>query len=441
MISCLPTIANALQAMRAGDLTSEELIDFCLSRIELYEPAIQAWVVVDAAGARQAARRLDQLGRQGSWLGPLHGIPVGIKDIIDVEGFPTRAGSTLSDPRPAAHDALHVRQLRAAGAVILGKTVTTEFACFHPAKTKNPWRAGHTPGGSSSGSAAAVASQMCMAAIGTQTGGSILRPASYCGVVGFKPTRAAVALDGVVPVSPHLDHAGPIARTVDDVVQVYAALTGPPAAASVRIDFPDQPPLLRCIEQYFFAGAAAACGSVVRAAVERLWCRGSAPPLSIPDSFADVHVMHRRIMYVDAAEYHERAFRLNRADFSTTMANMLQEGISIPGVEYARALRHQNRFSEDIRGCFEEQNHFAATPATPTAAPPSLETTGDPSFNSPWTYAGVPAVTLPCGLDEVGMPIGLQLIGGPHRDEDLLRAAAWCETRLGLKLQPSMTGY
>ena len=180
----LPSIPEAVRLIAAGELTPLQIVDFCLARIEAAEPEIQAWVTVDAEGARREAERLGRLDQPA---GPLHGMPLGVKDIIDAEGFATRAGSPLMSDDPIDADAPVVRRLRAAGAIILGKTVTTEFACFDPPPTRNPWNTNCTPGGSSSGSAAAVARQMCMAAVGSQTGGSITRPASFCGVAGMKP--------------------------------------------------------------------------------------------------------------------------------------------------------------------------------------------------------------------------------------------------------------
>ena len=210
MIPLLPSVAKSVEQIRSGELDPQELVEFHLQRIRRFEDRVHAWARVDADGARREAEKAARRARDGRPLGALHGIPLGIKDIIDVQAMPTRAGSPLREKHVAPRDAGLVARLRRAGAIFLGKTVTTEFACFDPPPTRNPWNLAHTPGGSSSGSAAAVAVGMCSAAVGTQTGGSIVRPASYCGVAGFKPTSGHVSLDGVVPVSPHLDHAGPL---------------------------------------------------------------------------------------------------------------------------------------------------------------------------------------------------------------------------------------
>src|SRR5688572_20494240 len=220
----LPSIAKAARDMHTGELTPVDLVEHCLARIDELDSQIQAWVMVDRAGARKEAERLTKLAADDDWLGPLHGIPVGIKDIIDVAGWPTKCGSPLRANHVAQRDAAVVTALRNAGAILLGKTVTTEWACFDPPPTRNPWNIEHTPGGSSSGSAAAVAADMCLAALGTQTGGSIIRPAAYCGVAGLKPGYGELPMEGIAPLTLHLDHVGPIARRVSDLYVVWQAL-------------------------------------------------------------------------------------------------------------------------------------------------------------------------------------------------------------------------
>ena len=219
-------LTEAAAAIQRKMVSPLELVEDCLNRIARFEPRLSAWVVVDADAARDAARRMTGELAQGTTRGPLHGIPVAIKDIVDVAGFPTRAGSNLTDPEMVSEDATVVARLRRAGAIILGKTVTTEFACFDPSPTRNPWNLAHTPGGSSSGSAAAVATGMCAGAIASQTGGSITRPASYCGIAGVKPTFGRVSRGGVTPVSFHLDHVGVMARSAADCAALLATIAG-----------------------------------------------------------------------------------------------------------------------------------------------------------------------------------------------------------------------
>ncbi len=234
------TIVEAAWALRQGAIRPLDLVESCLEQIQRYDRQVQAWVLVDESGARQAAVSAQQELEHGLDRGPLHGIPVGIKDIFDVAGWPTKAGSPLREGHRAHQDAPLVAALRQAGAILLGKTVTVEFACFDPSPTRNPWspRLSHTPGGSSSGSAAAVAIGMCLGALGTQTGGSLVRPAAYCGIATLKPTFGQLPLDGVVPVSWHLDHAGPMARCVEDLWLMYQVLRTASAGETAGSGFP-----------------------------------------------------------------------------------------------------------------------------------------------------------------------------------------------------------
>src|SRR6516162_5434325 len=218
------TIHEAAAAIRERSLSAVDLLETCLQRIEQTEPRLRAWVLVDRERARGEAEARDREARRGEWRGPLHGIPLGIKDIIDVFDWPTAAGSRLWAGSVARQDATVVRRLRAAGAVLVGKTVTTQYASFDPPPTRNPWNFSRTPGGSSSGSAAAVATGMCLGALGSQTGGSITRPASYCGVAGCKPTFGRISCNGVVPLAPSMDHPGPIAPCVEDLAIMLRAM-------------------------------------------------------------------------------------------------------------------------------------------------------------------------------------------------------------------------
>ena len=456
MISSLPTIAKAAEQIRAGEISPLDLVEFCLLRIEQYDDCIQAWVLVDADGAREEAKRQAKMLGDGLDPGPLTGIPIGIKDIIDVSGWPTKAGSPLRADHLATKDAPLVRQLRDAGAIILGKTVTTQFASFDPPPTRNPWNVNHTPGGSSSGSAAAVALEMCMAAIGSQTGGSIIRPASYCGVAGLKPTFGHVSLDGVVPLSEHLDHAGPIARHVSDLLSVYAAIRSFTAgwqAGDVIDSFGIQtsqpcgfenlgseplPRRFHVIETYFMEQATADVVSTTRLALTKIQDAWSAErAIELPASFADVHAQHYRIMAYGAAEYHQRDYEANPTAYAPNISKLIQAGFNTSREQYLAALDHQRQFQADVEAMLSDGS-IAVMPSTSTTAPASLDTTGDPMFNSPWSHAGVPSITIPCGISGDGMPCGLQLVGQRNSEARLLQAAAWCEERIGFQDRPTM---
>lgn len=466
MISSLPTIAKAAEKIRSGEITPIDLVEFCLARIDRFDDQIHAWVMVDRAGALKQAAEQTELLRQGVDSGPLTGIPIGIKDIIDVAGWPTKAGSPLREDHVAEADAQLVAFLRQAGAIILGKTVTTQFACFDPPPTRNPWNLQHTPGGSSSGSAAAVASEMCMAAIGTQTGGSIIRPASYCGVAGFKPTFGHISLDGVVPVSKSLDHAGPIARCVSDLAAMYAVAVGsdialgrspvsipcidvmhsrqlPPgmkAALAMPKFWHEEPaqPALHIIDGFYFDQASPEVCSVVRPVIHKLQTAWSEEAcIRLPASFGDLHVNHYRIMAYEAADYHRQAYAANPSAYGENISKLLDDGTRASREDYLAALEHKAEFASEFEASLGE-SWLGLTPSTNTTAPASLETTGDPKFNSPWSYAGVPAITIPCGIASDGMPCGLQLVGPRNSDARLLQAAAWCEKQLGLGLRPTI---
>jgi len=391
----LPGISEAVELIRQQNLRPLELVEHCLSRIEQLEDRVHAWVRLDQQGARREAERLGEMARRGEILGPLHGIPIAIKDIVDVEGWPTEAGSSLLKDRVAEKDATLVSQLRANGAIILGKTVTTEFAFLDPGPTRNPWHLEHTPGGSSSGSAAGVAAEMCMAAVGSQTGGSIIRPASYCGVAGLKPTFGKVDTAGVVPVSHHLDHVGPIARTASDLSVMLSAMTGncdspEPLAPAV------EPPVLHVIDDFFMQKADPVVCQMTRAAYDEL--RGAGAELrtmNLPASFAQVQLMHTCIMAVDAAEMHRPAFSRHADAYGPMISALIEDGLSIPAVDYATALRHQTAFRSEMETIFRD-GLIALTPATVTPAPVGCESTGDlPSARVLGKFAPTYAAQIP----------------------------------------------
>lgn len=433
--------------MRQGRLSPMDLVEQCLARIEATEPRVRAWVLVDDAGARQAARQAAEELARGHDRGPLHGIPCGIKDIVDVAGWPTLAGSSTRGGQAALHDATVVARLRHAGAVVLGKTVTTEFAGFDPPPTKNPWRLDRTPGGSSSGSAAAVALGGCLAAIGSQTGGSITRPASFCGVAGCKPTFGRVSTQGVVPFSRHLDHVGPLARSVSDLAAMLDIIAGYDLADAATIDAPAggylaachgaATPRLAVVHDPFFALGEGTISRVTRAAEDRLRGAGAAlGAVSFPAAFAAVSLHHRRMVAVEAAEYHEEAFRHQREKYGPQISSVIEDGFQTGAIDYARSLVHRRQLARTLLACFADYDALL-TPATTTTAP-GLETTGDPKFNAPWSYVGYPTVSIPCGLADDGLPVALQLIGRPFDEARLFQAAAWCERVLAFDERPRL---
>lgn len=438
MLPKLPTIEEAARLMRAKELTPLDLVEHCLGRIAQFEDRIHAWVLVDEEGARKEAKEYTEWFHNGVDTMPLLGIPIGVKDIIDVEGMPTKCGSRVrANASPASRDSEVVKALRDEGAIILGKTVTTDYASFDPPPTRNPWNLDHTPGGSSSGSAAAVAAEMCMAAIGTQTGGSIIRPASYCGVVGFKPYCYESFFDGVYPFTLHLDHVGPIARTVKDgeiVAWAFHNISTPPPRNS-----PFSPFHLATFDEPLREECSPEVWESFQAAVNRLAAANARIiKLGSPPGYDKVHVMHRRIMAAEAATLHREQFSANRDLYSAIIRGLIEEGMAVSVTDYAEALMHRKTHLPQVQRWMSRDDrrliHGVLMPSTPTSAP-LANTTGDPKFNSPWSYFGFPALTVPIGLTRDGLPVGLQIVS--VNTADLLEIGAFCEKHFdGVKRPP-----
>ena len=429
------SILDAARELRSGTLTPLDLLGQCLDQIHKHEDAIHAWALVDEAGARRTAIERTREATLGQWRGPLHGIPVGIKDIIDVQGLATGAGSPLCGHQAALADAPVVAALRGAGTVILGKTVTVEFACFDPSPTRNPWNLSHTPGGSSSGSAAALAMGMCLGALGTQTGGSLVRPSTYCGVATCKPTFGKLSTEGIVPVSTSLDHVGPMARKVGDLALLLDCLLGFNTPRPLK---PCGPPRIGLLDTTILAEADEAVRQATQSALEKLIHAGAEiGPLSMPQIFGDVLKMHRRIMAVEAATYHRESFASHRGQYGPMITSLLDEGLAIPAVDYVVAKVWHGEFQ---RQAAELLDGFDALimPSTHTTAPATLDATGTPHFQAPWSLARLPVVSIPCRVGADGMPTGLQLIGRADDEAKLLRMAAWCEQALGFDALPAL---
>ena len=338
------SLAEAVRVQRAGALGPVEILEECLARIEASEPEVGAWVEIDADGARRTAARQAELPPGEARVLPLLGVPLGVKDIIDAAGLPTRAGSALRAGHHAQCDAPIVKILRDLGAIVLGKTETTQFACQDPARTRNPWNLDHSPGGSSAGSAAAVASGMCMAALGTQTGGSITRPASYCGVASFKGAWGAWPLEGIVPVSEHLDHVGPMARSVGDLALLWTLVearlrpdrAANPTRRSEAIIAGEwferaRPPRLAIIEEYYHGMSEPSALEAFKACIARLEQAGATiERFPLPPSFVDMHASHRLVMAVEAAEVHRQDFAERPDTYRPIITRLIEKGLWRP---------------------------------------------------------------------------------------------------------------
>lgn len=438
------SIHAAAAEVKLGEITPRELLSHCWQRIDRMEPRIHAWVLVDRERAQADAEQLTRELESGQWRGPLHGIPLAIKDIFDVFDWPTAAGSKRWAQSYARRDATAVAKLRQAGAVLIGKTVTTQYASFDPPVTRNPWDLSRTPGGSSSGSAAAVACCMCLGALGSQTGGSITRPASYCGVAGCKPTFGRVSTTGVVPLAHSMDHIGPIARNVRDLAVLLQAIAGADPADPLCSSRPvpdvtqaltgaRKPPVLGRVRGLFEERADAAVHKMMDE-ISSAW-RGHGAriiDLALPASFATVVPRHRTVMAVEAAQFHRSRLERYPDDYRPNIRALLEEGLACSATDYAASKEHQRLLTQEMLGCFDGVDALL-TPATTSPAPDS-STTGNPSFNSPWSYTGLPTVSFPCAKTPEGLPLAVQLVGKPWSEPDLLSVGVWCEETLNFEI-------
>ncbi|MCP4786150.1 MAG: amidase [Fuerstiella sp.] len=423
------TIHGCAAALRAKTITCVELLDRCLACVDQWESSVHAWVSIDRETARQTACERDRELADGHDRGPLHGIPLGIKDIFDVAGHVTAAGSRAwAAHEPRVNDCPVVSKLRTAGAIILGKTVTTQFACFDPPLTRNPWNMNHTPGGSSSGSAAAVATGMCLAAIGSQTGGSITRPSTYCGIASCKPSFGTVSLRGVVAVAEHLDHPGPMARCVTDLVILLNVIRDTSYAGSIG-SAADIPPRIGWIHGLFDKQADDDAAAAVTSAVEVLSTAGATiVDVPLPHDFDSVLEHHGIIMSVEAAQTHCDNFAADPDDYSPAVRDLIERGIATSQARYMAALDHRQRLCRGIDNCFMDVD-ILICPAT-TGPAPDRSTTGSPAMNSPFSYTGLPTVSVPTQCTANGLPLAVQLVGRIRDDSTLLESAIWCESQL-----------
>lgn len=399
-----------------GRLSSVALVTDCLRRIEIREPVIGAWAHIDPEWALQQAQAADAHQASGKQLGPLHGVPVGIKDLIDTADLPTEYGTAaFAGHRPEANAEV-VNRLQAAGAIILGKTVTTELAFYGPGKTRNPVDPARTPGGSSSGSAAAVADYHVPLALGSQTAGSILRPASYCGVIGFKPTFGEIPLNGVIAQSPPLDTLGGYARSVADMALLTAVLTG----KSCDVDAADGRPLRLA----FLRTPSWPQGDAgMREAFESLALAnaGLISEVPMPEDFDSTGGLQRAVQFHDIARNFGTIVDEHSGIMSAKLKEVVADGRSVTAAEYDAALARREPLYRSLKTIFSAHDAIL-TPASQGVAPEGLSSTGSPMFNFIWTYLGVPAISIPL-LSAGGLPLGVQLVGPRGSDARLLGVA------------------
>ncbi len=443
------TAYEAARRIRQRELSPVMLVESLLQRIDRLEPEAHAWVTLDRAGVLAAARQLEQELDRGQPRGPLHGVPVGVKDIYYTAGLKTTAGSRIYANFVPSYDATAVARLKEAGAIVLGKTVTTEFATADPGPTRNPWHLDHTPGGSSSGSAAAVAARMVPVALGSQTFGSIQRPAAYCGVFGLKPTYGRVSRYGVFPLSWSLDHIGPLARSVADIALVLQVMAGhdPHDPASSHAPVPDylqavqradRPPRMGLVRQFYLERADSELRAHTEGVADQLARAGaSVEEVKLPERVKAHLAAHRVIMQVETAAVHADLFRAHGDLYSPRIRASIETGSLIPAVDYIQAQRIQRFVRQDMAQVLQRVG-FLLMPAATGPAPRDLTTTGDPSFNGLSSLTGLPAITIPSGLNAAGMPLAIQLVGSAFADDRLLAAARWCEATLNVTLVPPL---
>ena len=425
---------EATRRMSAGEFSATDYAQALMGRIQETEPEVQAWTSIQSKYVLEQAQALDEGHAKGEPDGLLFGVPVGIKDIIDTIGLPTEHGTPLHSGRMARQDATLVRRLRAAGGLVMGKTVTTEMATYSPGKTRNPHNPAHTPGGSSSGSAAAVAAGHVPLAVGTQTNGSVIRPAAFCGVVGFKPSFGMIPRTGVLTQSPALDQVGVFGRSVADVALLAQVLAGydeadkatvpraMPPLLRTALEEPPLPPTLAWVQTPFWDRVAPDAQAAFQELVEVLTGRIAA--FELPDSAADAVQWHRTIMEADIAGSFEGEYEHGAEKLSGSLRDQIERGRKVSAVDYRKAVARIELINAGFENVFE---HFSAllTPATLGTAPEGLDSTGDPIMCTLWTFAGMPAITLPLLRGANGMPLGVQLVGQRGDDARLLRTAHW----------------
>ncbi|MTI43345.1 Asp-tRNA(Asn)/Glu-tRNA(Gln) amidotransferase A subunit family amidase [Roseibium hamelinense] len=412
---------EAAQAIKAGQLSSENLVLACLEQISRTDPTIHAWAFLDPGAALEQARMLDRHQAMGHSLGRLHGVPVGIKDIIDTADMPTECGSPAFAGFQPTEDAEVVRNLKTAGAVIMGKTVTTEIAFLHPAATRNPHNQDRTPGGSSSGSAAAVAAYQIPLALGTQTNGSVIRPAAFCGVVGYKPTRGTISRAGVLQTSQTLDQIGGFARTVEDTGLLAAVVSGSalgtdrlgasPAIHDLKLAYLDMPFSNRLTEDS-------------KRQFERLLdtLGPSCTRIDAPAFIADLVVVQKVLHEYEINLHLGDVLRSKPGSISRTLKPVLERALQIDQQTYKQSFEAAASADAAFEELFSGYDALI-TPSTTGPAPPAENGTGDPIFCSVWTVGGLPAITLPLLTSSDGMPLGVQIISAKGSDRHLVSCA------------------
>ncbi len=411
------TLTQVAASIRDGSVSPVEYVQALLGRIDKLESELHAWITIDRDRVIEDAESCETEAKAGRFRGPLHGVPVGLKDIFFTKDLRTTAGARFLQTFTPGYDAACVTHLRQAGAIILGKTVTTEFATFDPGPTRNPRNPEHTPGGSSSGSAAAVAARMCPAATGTQTVGSVGRPAAYCGIVGFMPTQSRISRVGIFPVSWSVDHVGGFTRSVSDARLLLEGLAG----ESLEPFRPAETVRVGVLRGFFSTNASEETRAIHESTLKRL----NRPPFVfeeavLPPIFDFQSAILTTILRCEIASAHSGFHRYNSSLYSAKLRGLVETGMIIESLDYLRALRLRRVYQREMGRLFEKFDVLVSPGATGTA-PSGLSYTGDPGFSGPWSLADFPTLTLPSAVASNGLPLGIQ-ITSPSMSESLLFA-------------------
>ena len=433
------TATEAVQAIASGRLSSVDLVKSCLEQIADTDASIKAWAHLDPESALAQAAECDRIRKAGLGTGPLHGLPVGLKDVIDTRDMPTQRGTDIFKDRQPDKDARLVERLRESGAVIMGKTVTTELAFVHANDTRNPHNPEHSPGGSSSGSAAAVAACHVPLAVGTQTNGSVIRPASFCGTFGFKPTRGVISRAGVLKTSDSLDQVGCFGRSLEDVALLTDALAGydqadscsfarprPQMRAGAQAEAPVAPDLV-WFNLPFYDRLSPDAHEGMEAVLDVLGPRITR--MAAADTLANLVAVQARIHEYEICQHQAAVFDANFEDLSRELQLIVARGRKISEAEYTDALAVKTSAQTFFDELFVEFDAIIA-PCAAGEAPKFGSGTGDPIFCTLWTLAGLPCVSLPLLVGDNNLPIGVQLIGPIEKDDRLLRTARWLQLHL-----------
>jgi Asp-tRNA(Asn)/Glu-tRNA(Gln) amidotransferase A subunit family amidase len=439
----LLSACDAREAIEQGILSSQELVAACFARIDELEDSIGAWTQLDKDIAMAQARKADEFRASGLAIGALHGLPIGIKDIIDTSDYATELGTVLHKDRKPGKDATLVALLKEAGAIILGKTVTTELAVFSPGKTRNPHNTEHTPGGSSSGSAAAVSAAMVPLAVGTQTNGSVIRPASYCGIYGFKPSFARISRHGVLQQSTPLDTVGVFARSLEDLALIADVLMrydaqdadmhplAPPCISRVMAEAPPSEPIFAFVRTPVWDAVDQVTKDGFRELIEAA-NEKKAKTIDIvdmPSGFADLHEDHRKVMEHDLAQSFANEYAEGKSQLSAVLREMIERGQQVSDSDYQSSVAKIDTYNNALGEIFELYDAII-TPSTPGPAPAGIEATGSPVMNTIWTFCGTPAINLPLLQSQEGLPFGVQLIAEKNNDARLFRTSRWLLSHL-----------